>query len=68
MNFIFTVFLILGVYGSTNFKIQEEKFILIMKSGEIINRYTFYDDFWVTLGKYFEIPMNRSLVINSNFY
>lgn len=44
------------------------EFILVMRSGEPFFRYTFYGEFWKTIGKFFSDPMVPSFQINSNYF
>lgn len=57
--------LLLGTNCAPAFRVLNKKFILLMKSSELIYRYTFYNDFWNSVGKYIGKPMSRGLFLNS---
>eukprot|EP00826_Nyctotherus_ovalis_P011860 TRINITY_DN1308_c0_g4_i2.p1 TRINITY_DN1308_c0_g4~~TRINITY_DN1308_c0_g4_i2.p1 ORF type:complete len:179 (+),score=12.34 TRINITY_DN1308_c0_g4_i2:203-739(+) len=60
--------LLLGTNCAPAFRILNKKFILLMKSSELIYRYTFYNDFWNSAAKYIGKPMSRGLFLNSNLH
>ena len=49
----------------TSFKIYNKEFTLIMRSTELIHRYTFYGGIWETIGKYLGIPIVPGFQLNS---
>jgi len=48
-------------------EVRSTEFTLIMRSGEVIYRYSFYGGFWLKLARYLGTPMNQSFVFNSIF-
>ena len=64
MNYL-KIFLLLFTFAeSTQLNIIDKTFVLVMKSGEIIYRYSFYDEFWQNIGRYLGQYKNQTITIN----
>ena len=64
-------FIALFVFGSLYqfyMQINKSEFMLIMKSTELIHRYSFYGKFWLKVAKYLGTPMISGFSANSNFH
>jgi len=57
--------LVLGIDCLQGFRIIDKKFILLMRSSELIYRYTFYNDFWSGIAKHLGKPMSKGFFLNS---